>query len=120
MTQMGSPSKDIDNRKQSRQNLKNVIRKPILHNDVRGEDQQFDNVWEDTIHGRAPEEEDDYGHENLGVASQKSEGMGVTNIQLNHNGAFNAQQNNSVYSQASFKSPNHRQVQKRPLSKSSA
>ena len=95
MTQMGSPSKDIDNRKQSRQKLKNVIRKPILHNDVRGEDQQFDNVWEDTIHGRAPEEEEEYGPETLGVASQKSDGMGVANIHLNNTGAFNNQHNNS-------------------------
>ena len=38
MQQMGSPSKDLDNRKQSRHTLKNIRRKPILHNDVRGED----------------------------------------------------------------------------------
>ena len=42
MIQMGSPSKDKDNRQHSRSTLKAVKRKPVLHNDVRGEDQQFD------------------------------------------------------------------------------
>ena len=60
---MGSPSKDKDNRQQSRSALKAVKKKPVLHNDVRGEDHQFDNVWEDTIHGRAPAEQEDLDRE---------------------------------------------------------
>ncbi len=43
MVKMGSPSKDDSvHRKHSRHVLKSDLKTPILHNDVRGEDTQFD------------------------------------------------------------------------------
>ena len=100
MVQMGSPSKDKDNRQHSRATLKAVRRKPVLHNDVRGEDNQFDNVWEDTIHGRAAAEQDDLEREDtLGVPSQGVEIYpGSANLQLNSTGAFNKNQQQQMQS----------------------
>ena len=40
----------------SRKMVKSVTMTPVLHNNIRGEDQQFDQCWEDTIHGRATKE----------------------------------------------------------------
>ena len=54
MVKMGSPSRDDNvHRQHSRRTLKTVNQTPVLHNNVRGEDPQFDQCWEDTIHGRA-------------------------------------------------------------------
>ena len=73
MVKMGSPSRDYDHHRQhSRRTLKTVKQTPILHNNVRGEDPQFDQCWEDTVHGRAmnqnnEEEEAGYDHANIQV-----------------------------------------------------
>lgn len=60
---MGMKTQDLDNRQMSRKMVKSVNMTPVLHNSIRGEDPQFDQCWEDTIHGRAtkevPEEEED-------------------------------------------------------------
>jgi len=115
MIQMGSPSKDKDNRQHSRSTLKAVKRKPVLHNDVRREDQQFDQVWEDTIHGRAAAEQEDLAEEQetYGVrGADYNDGRGneiypgSANIQLNSTGAFNKTQQSQRQSEHSYKSPN--------------
>lgn len=44
-----------------RQTLQSVRQKPVIVNDVRGEDQHFDQCWEDTVHGRRTSQERDEG-----------------------------------------------------------
>ena len=62
-------------REHSRRVLKTVKQTPVLHNNVRGEDPQFDQCWEDTIHGRATQQVDefeqttDYDHANIQINS---------------------------------------------------
>lgn len=53
---MGMKTQDLDNRQMSRKMVKSVTMTPVLHNSIRGEDPQFDQCWEDTIHGRATKE----------------------------------------------------------------
>ena len=61
----------------SRTTLKTVSKTPILQNSVRGEDTQFDQCWEDTVHGRATREPDEY---------EPIEARDQTNIQVNASG----------------------------------
>ena len=49
---MGSPSQDKANGMASRKALQSVQNSPVMHNNVRGRDPPFDNVWEDAIHDR--------------------------------------------------------------------
>lgn len=60
------------NEQESRRVLQSVQDSPIMHNDVRGRDQAFDECWEETIHGRAFEKQ------NLNDHTQDH-----TNIQIN-------------------------------------
>jgi hypothetical protein len=53
MVKMGSPSKDLDALKHSHKLLNSVKQNPIIHNNIRGLDQNYDEMWEDTINGRA-------------------------------------------------------------------
>ena len=79
MVKMGSPSRDDNvHRQHSRRTLKTVKQTPVLHNNVRGEDPQFDQCWEDTIHGRATndnmgdEHEQQHTHANIQVNNTSS------------------------------------------------
>ena len=78
MVKMGSPSRDDNvHRMHSRRTLKTVNHTPVLHNNVRGEDPQFDQCWEDTIHGRATNEVDEnmqYDQANIQVNIGSSAG----------------------------------------------
>ena len=78
---MGSPSRDENvHRQHSRRTLKTVKHTPVLHNHVRGEDPQFDQCWEDTIHGRATneaEENEQYDQANIQVNTSGNMGGGL-------------------------------------------
>ena len=78
---MGCKSQDLENRKRSRKTLKTIKQTPVLHNSVRGEDHQFDQCWEDTIHGRATKENEET--DDVGTSSMIPD---QTNIQV-HMGA---------------------------------
>lgn len=42
MVKMGSPSKDLDNKKHSKSLLKSVHDNPVIHNKVRGQIKPYD------------------------------------------------------------------------------
>ena len=51
MVKMNSPSKDKDALKHSKRTLKDARENPVLHNDIRGQDLSFDDMWEQNVHG---------------------------------------------------------------------
>lgn len=52
MVKMGSPSKDRDNKKHSKNVLKSPDENPVYHNSIRGQIKPYDELWEQVVHGQ--------------------------------------------------------------------
>jgi hypothetical protein len=52
MVKMGSPSKDLDNKKHSKNVLKSTNENPVYHNNIRGQIKPYDELWEQVVHGQ--------------------------------------------------------------------